>query len=418
MARITSAPAEAVVDSRPMHTGVFAAWHTPSFPALWFSGLLWNVARWISLFTGSYLVYHQSGSTLLVQLVGTAFFAPMFLGGLAGGVIADRMDRRLVLVAQIWIVVAVSAVIGFDCLSGKAEPWHIYPAMALLGCGAVADMTCRRALIADVVGPSLLANAFALESVSMTAGSLAGNLLGGAVIDLAGSGQAFLGAGILCAVAALLLTPVRLDTRREHRLVASVRRQLVDGLCYATRNRALIGVLGVTVVMNVFFYTYMPLVPVFAKRLDVNAFWTGALGGAAGLGALVGAFVIASADRPHRRVAFYCGGTLIALAGLVCFAFANAYALALAALTVAGAGTAGFSTMQSTLVMQTTTAEMRGRAMGALSMAIGTLPIALFVLGAIAEATGPVSALGTSALIGIVALAVCWTKSPALRAAR
>ncbi|HZQ36278.1 MAG TPA: hypothetical protein VFD32_10115, partial [Dehalococcoidia bacterium] len=90
--------------------------------------------------------------------------------------------------------------------------------------------------------------------------------------------------------------------------------------------------------------------------------------------------------------------------------------LALSGLLVAGVGTAGFSTMQATLVLSVSDEAMRGRVMGVLSMAIGSLPLALFALGAIAEATGAVVAVAGSGLLGLAALALCWSLGREMRA--
>lgn len=397
--------------------GVFRTLALPTYPRFFASGGCWNVARWLGLFTASYLVYHQSGSTLLVQLVGAAYFAPLFVGGLLAGVIADRFDWLRLLRLQFWLLAAVSLGIGAVTIGGHVQPWQIYMAMALIGLGGVADLTCRRALIGDLTGPRLLANAMALEAINQTGGSLLGNLLGGAIVDLAGSGEAFCACGLLCALAAVCLVGVHVPPRERGALNrVPLSRQLGSGVRYAAGHRALLGVLGITVVMNVFFYTYLPLVPLFAGRLGVNAFWTGVLGSAAGFGSLAGACLIATADRPAWRVRIYAGGVGLALAALVVFALATVYPLALAGLLVAGAGTAGFSTMQATLVIYVSDEAVRGRVMGVLSMAIGSLPLALFALGAIAEATGAVAAVAGSGLLGLAALALCWSFGREMRA--
>ncbi len=156
--------------------------------------------------------------------------------------------------------------------------------------------------------------------------------------------------------------------------------------------------------------------PVFAKGLGVNAFWTGVLGSAAGYGSLVGACLIATADRRAWRVRLYAGGVGLSLSALIVFAVAAAYPLALAGLLVAGVGTAGFSTMQATLVLSVSEERVRGRVMGVLSMAIGSLPLAMFALGAIAEAAGAAPAVASSGLRGLVALALCWIVSGEMRA--
>nr|HLZ71268.1 MFS transporter [Dehalococcoidia bacterium] len=397
--------------------GALRALALPTYPRFFVSGFFWNTARWLSLFTGSYLVYHQSGSTLLVQLVGAAYFAPLFVGGLAGGVVADRFDRLRVLRLQFWLLVAVALVIGVVVVAGRSQPWQIYLAMVLMGLGGVADLTCRRALIGDLTGAELLGNAFALEAINQTSGTLIGNLLGGAIINVAGSGVAFCASGLCCALAAVCLIGVRVPARaRVAPARAALRAQLAEGLRYTARHRALLGLLSISVVMNVFYFTYLPLVPVFAKGLGVNAFWTGVLGSAAGGGSLLGACLIAAADRRAWRVRLYAGGVGIALSALIVFALATMYPMAFGALIVAGVGMSGFSTMQATLVLSVSEEHVRGRVMGVLSMAIGTLPLAMFALGAIAEASGPVAAVTGSGLLGLAALAACWAAGGEMRA--
>ena len=166
---------------------------------------------------------------------------------------------------------------------------------------------------------------------------------------------------------------------------------------------ALVSVLGTTVLMNAFYFTFTPLVPVFADRLEVNAFWTGLLASASGMGAMLGSFLIA-ARSPRQRGLAYVGGSLVALAFLFVFAAVRWYPTALVALLLAGMGQAGFVTMQSVLVMSTTGTALRGRAMGLLSMAIGTLPFAMVLLGLVAQQVGASAAVLGSVVVGIAAL--------------
>jgi MFS family permease len=395
--------------------GPFAILSIPHYRSLWLSSWTWNISRWLGFFTASYLVYEQSGSTLLVQLVGTAFFAPMFIGGLAGGVIADRFDRRRVLIGQFWFLVALAIVLSIDVASGAVHAWHIYLAMLLLGVGAVSDVTCRRPLIADTAGPEFVRSAFAMEAMSNTGGTLLGNLLGGIAISVAGAGAAFAIIGLLCAIGAYAQFRVPAQRALAKHVRPEVRRELLEGLRFTAKSPALLSVLSVTVVMNTFFYTYSPLVPVFAKHIGVNAFWAGVLGSAAGLGSLTSAFLIAGRYVRLAGVKLYVGGTALGLVALAAFALCRFYPLALVALIVAGTGAAGFSTMQSALVVTTAPAALRGRMMGIVSMAIGVLPFAMLALGLVAQRTGPVIALAASCIAGLGVLAAVWSAGRSMR---
>ncbi|MGE0541389.1 MAG: MFS transporter, partial [Dehalococcoidia bacterium] len=172
--------------------GTFAALAVPFYGRLWMSGWLWNLTRWMGVFLGSYLVTQLTGSPILVQLVGAAFFAPMFFAGALGGVISDRFDRRRTILAQLLILIPIAVGMSLIVIGGGVRVWMIYPFMLAIGLGGVIDMTSRRALVWDFVGEERVTNALALESLSMTGGNMLGSLVGGAVINFIGTGQAFM----------------------------------------------------------------------------------------------------------------------------------------------------------------------------------------------------------------------------------
>ncbi|MGD9889772.1 MAG: MFS transporter [Dehalococcoidia bacterium] len=395
--------------------GTFAALAVPFYGRLWMSGWLWNLTRWMGVFLGSYLVTQLTGSPILVQLVGAAFFAPMFFAGALGGVISDRFDRRRTILAQLLILIPIAVGMSLIVIGGGVRVWMIYPFMLAIGLGGVIDMTSRRALVWDFVGEERVTNALALESLSMTGGNMLGSLVGGAVINFIGTGQAFMVIAVCYVGSFLFLLGVPVETRTASRPArTSILRDIFSGFRLARKDRALVSILGVTVLMNGFYFSFTPLVPVFAERLEVNALFTGLLASASGLGSMIGSFVIA-ARSPHRRGLIYVGGSLIALASLSIFAAAIWYPMAFLALVIAGVGSSGFGTMQSVLVMSTTGPEMRGRAMGLLSMAIGVLPFGMIALGLVAQQAGAPAAVLVSVAVGLSAMLLWNARWPQAR---
>lgn len=383
---------------------------------MWLSGWLWNMTRWMAVFLCSYLINDLTGSPFLVQLAGTAFFAPMFFGGVVGGVISDRFDRRRTILHQLAVLTPVAALMGWLVISGAVRVWMIYPFMLAIGAGGVLDMTSRRALLYDLVGPARITNAMTLESMAQTGGTMLGTLVGGAVINFVGLGQAFILIAVAYAAAWLALAGIPSPAREVAPLRGgSLRRDIAEGLGYVRRTPAIVAILGVTMLMNFFYFSYMPMVPVFAERLGVNAFWAGVLGSATGFGSLAMAFVIA-AHVPHRagRGVVYIGGSAVAMAFLLLFTFAEWYPLALVALLLAGAGQCGFGALQGALILTCSSAEMRGRAMGILSMAIGVLPFGMALLGLVAQEIGSAAAVCASTTTGLALLLLWWRRSPVL----
>jgi hypothetical protein len=155
--------------------------------------------------------------------------------------------------------------------------------------------------------------------------------------------------------------------------------------------------------MNLFYFTFIPMVPVFADRLEVNALLAGILLSSNAFGSMLGTLLIAR-GLPFGRGAIYAGGCFAALVFMSIFAAVDLYPIALLGMTISGAGIAGFATMQSVLVMLNASPEMRGRAMGLLSMAIGALPFSMFFLGLVAQVIGPAAALSGSVALGVAAM--------------
>ena len=392
------------VRSRP---AVFAALEVPSFGYLWASGWCWNATRWMGIFLCSYLINRLTGSPFLVQLVGAAFFAPMFLGGAVAGTFADRFDRRRTILRQLLLLIPIAVLMGVLVTGGAIQTWMVYPFVFAVGLGGVVDMTSRRALVFDLVGPERATNAIALESVSMAGGTTLGALFGGTVINFVGIGEAFFVIAVLYGASYLLLlrvpspAPVRSGGR------TSIIGDLKEGLGAVRRSDALIGILGITVITNLFYFSFMPLVPVFADDMGVNALLAGLLASGTGVGMMLGS--IAWAAWPvRRRGLLYVGGSVLAMVFLFAFAALQWYPLALVLLIAAGFGSSAFGTMQAVLVMTTADPEMRGRAMGILSMAIGGLPFGMIGLGLLAQAIGPTTAVMVAVAVGLVVTAL-WT---------
>ena len=340
----------------------------------------------------------------------------MLLGGLVG-VLVDRFDRRRTVLFQTAYVLPTSTALAALILSGRIDAWMVYPLVLVIGVGNVIDITARRALLFDLVGRHRLTSALSLEAASLSMGTLLSGLLGGALIDTLGIGEAFLLSSALYAAAFLLMSlvptlPARIVPGASN--PSSPRRDLHDLLQVLRSNRALVSILGITTLVNIFFWTFPPLIPVFADDLGVGAFLAGLLASAPGFGMVVGSSLIA-ARRPGRRGRIFVLGSSFAMALLAAFALIPWYPGAFLALVAVGLAIAGFSTMQSVLALEVSSPDMRGRAVGMVSMAIGALPFGMLLLGLLAEAVGPAAAVAASGFAGLAALLVWISFRPEVR---
>lgn len=416
--RVTAADRVADKDDQGRQTSSFTV---PGYRWLWITGLLWHGARWMAVFGTAYRVNEQTGDPLLVQLVGTAFMAPMFLGGPIAGMITDRFDRSCTVIRVLMVLIPLSGFMGLAVGTDQAPIGLSYLYVMCIGAGNVVDMTSRRSLAFELAGPRRISNTAALETLALHSGTMFGTLVGGAILEVLNTTAVYLGLALvyLLAVSSFVMARQRAGWKlstaeRVERPVTSLTEDLRAGIGLLRTNHLLRQFLMATVLMNFFYYAFMPLVPRFAEDLGVGAFLAGLLAAAVGMGTMTGAVVIARLQ-PGRRGLLHILGSLGAMAMLVVFANMTWYPAAFAALFAAGLLGSGFSTTQSALVITLVDESLRGRALGALSMAIGALPFGMFSLGLLAQRTDPQMALTISVSTGFVILVAWQAARPHLR---
>ncbi len=364
-----------------------------------------------------WLVLDMTGSPFLVALVGFFGMIPLLLFGAFGGVLADRVDRRKLLISTQFINLVAGVVMLVLLLTDIAQYWHSYIVVLVSGLGWAFDMPARRSMVMDVTGRGGVTNAMALDSVGMHASRMLGPAIAGFLIQAVGIAGGYFVIVALYLVAILLMMGLRLPPREIQATSHSITRNLAEGFVYVRSNRVILGTVIVTVLMNLLLFPYMQMVPVIAKEtLNVGPGLMGILMGADGLGAIIGSVAIASFGqlRYHGRV--YLGGSMIGLILVLAFAASQWFAVSLPILVLLGLGTAGFGTMQATIVVISSSDEMRGRALGVISLAIGVGPIGALLIGALAETTSPASGITIFAILGILSLSAVSLLMPELRA--
>ena len=385
---------------------IFGSLRVPHFAALYASGWVFNMSRWGLAFLGAFVINQETGSPRLVQLTGTVMWGPLLFAGLAGGALADRFDRRSLVLGLFLTMAPLAAGVGLIEIGGRLQPWMIFAAMLVVGLGWVIDMTARRALIFDIVGPDRINNAMALETVSVASGLALGSLVAGSVVDLLGVGYAYLAIAGLVVIAAILMSTVPRQPPAHPRAGEPFLKSVVAGFRSLPGNPALVSILGVTVTVNLFHFPFFPIVQVIGERLGASPSAIGGLSAATGVGMMLSGLWVATAS-PHRgRVYVY--GPATAMVVMLGFALFQHYTLVLLSLLIAAVGLGFFGSTQGALIMTSVDDAMRGRALGLLSTAIGSLPIGMYALGELAEAIGASAAVIAFNVTGFVVL-IAWT---------
>jgi MFS family permease len=387
---------------RALHFADLSILHNRDFLWLWAAGGLSNASRWMETGVLGWLILGLTDSPWYVALVGVARSAPLLAFGLFAGLIADRTNRWAVMLCTQAVNAVVTGVILLLLLFGTIQPWHVLLVAFILGCGTILDMPSRRSLIYDLVGPQQVVSAMSLETINNTVGKFLGPLIGGLMIEMTGFAGVYL---LLMAVYLLALgfiLQVKINLPGPPGTAQPIWQSLLTGLQYSLQNRVVLGVLCITVIMNALAFSYVQLLPVVARDyLRVGPGLMGLLASADGLGTLVGALLLAALRNLPSHGRIFALGALLELISLMGFAASPWYALSCLLLFGVGLGNAGFSTMQSTIILLSAAPGMRGRAVGVLGLCIGSTPLGLLELGALAAVIGAPAAIGLNAAIGL-----------------
>ena len=371
-------------------------------PVLLVSSWLWHLTRWDGLFLGTYLVTHLGGPPIANQFVGVAMFAPMLLGSY----VSSRNDfapRKLVFVTEL-VLLPISVLMTVLVGTGAVQMWMVYPFELAYGFGGMVNMTAQRELLFRIAGPQRSTRVLNTELTGMASAMMLGPLVGGVTIAAFGLGVAFALPAVLLALSAPLLWISTRGLPAELPRAAPSGRGMTD-LRLLRRSRVLVVILLVTVICNLCYFAFMPLVPVIAKHLNAGAVMAGVIGATAGVVQLV--ITAALVLRPLRRpLSAYTFGVALCLCCLAILAYTPVLTVALLTLGVAGIGQALFGATQATLPVAAVAPHERAAALGLLTTTIGlALPTGMVVLGVTSSLLGAQLAMLVSALVGLLALA-------------
>ena len=259
-----------------------------------------------------YLIFRLTDSAFQVGLIAVFLNVPRPTLALITGLLADLLDRRRLLIGAYATYSVLAMSILLLLITGYIQPWHIFIAVLVQGAARVTDDPARRTVMFDLAGSEHITGAMSLETMTNNWGRILGPLAGGILIAWTG----FIGAyGVIVAfdlLALSLITRMRLPYRTEsNRFDWSMMRGLREGLEHCTRNRMVLGVLSMSLIVNALVFPIQYFIPVIASDLLlVGPVLGGLLGSAEGIGTLIGATVIGTKRdiRYHGRL--FCAGAL------------------------------------------------------------------------------------------------------------
>jgi MFS family permease len=331
------------------------------FGLFWLSLLFSAVGSQISTVAVAWQVYEITNSPFQLGLTGLLRALPVMILSLPGGVLADRMDRRKLLIITQSLAALLALALGLLTSTGEIRVWHIYAVTFLSGAVGIFDAPARTAMIPALVSAEQLASAYALNITWRQIATLGGPFIGGVVISVLGISPAYyIDAGSFLAVI-ICLAFMRRQVKPAREQKESPLQSVRAGFTFIRENSVILGLMSMDTCVQ-FFGAYRSMMPAFARDiLGTGPAGLGALLGVPALGALAGSGMVLAAGNPRRKGRLIIGVTLIYTIGLICFALSRSLALSLLIVFCLGLVDAIGETLRDTLVQLTTPDRMRGR---------------------------------------------------------
>ncbi|MBW6499237.1 MAG: MFS transporter [Bacteroidales bacterium] len=349
------------------------------------------IGTWVQNIAMSWLVYRLTGSALLLGTVVFALQIPSLFITPFAGVLADRWNRRKIIILTQVLAMLVAFFLAWMVLTDRITVTWIITIAVFNGIILAFDTPFRQAFVPDIITqPEDLGNAIALNSSLYNLARFIGPPIGGLLISLVGEGWCFFinGASFVAVIAGLLAIQIEKTIRRQR--AGSIIQQLVEGLKYAWHFRSLRYLLLLLIFSSFFGLPFQALMPIFAADiLKGDAQMLGFLTGALGAGALSGALFLASRKNLMTVPALTFRTALMFALGLAIFALSPLKALSMLALVVTGFGMIVHFNATNTLLQSIADEEKRGRIVSLYSLTfMGITPLGSLAAGALADYIG------------------------------
>ncbi len=373
------------------------------FALFWSGALISNIGTWLQNVALSWLIWEITRSAFWVSMVTFAQFSPTLLFGLFAGLVADRRDRRRVLLVTQTTAMTLAFALAAVTLTGHARVSTLLPVIALAGIAMAFNAPSFQAIIPDLVPPRLIIDAVSLNSAQFSGARVVGPALGGLLLATAGAGWAFFanGASFLAVIVALLL----IRTDKQAPPTSTGARALFGGVRSARQTPAIATLLGTTAIVSLFGAPVIALLPVMAGDvLGLGEKGYGGLFALFSIGAVCGALATGTVVRRFGMRASTTVGLGVLAALIAAFGFSRA--LPISGLLLAGIGALYTMSVSATSTgLQTTVpAGKRGRVMSLYMMAWGGLyPVGAVIAGLVADELGAATTLKLMAVPLIVA---------------
>jgi len=358
-----------------------------------------------------WLVLELTNSPLKLGVVTAATSIPTFLFTLYAGAVADRGDKRRIILWANVVALASAVTLGTLTQTGLVTYPMVLAVAFALGTASAFEVPTRQSFFVELVGKEDLPNAIALNSMQFNATRIVGPAVAGWMIGIVGTAACFFANGVSYLFVIASLLGMRLPPFKRPPPSGDALENIREGLAYIRSVRPVRTLVCLIAAMSVLGFPYVMLLPVFARDvLDVGAKGLGALAAATGLGALTGGLALAAAGGRFRRGRLMAAGALACCAAIFGFASSRSFPLSLALLAAVGFSMALTTASANALLQSVVPDHLRGRVMSVyVFMFVGTAPLGALQAGAVSKWLGaPVALQAGAVVLAITLLAAAW----------
>jgi MFS family permease len=402
-----------------LRNGPLRSFTSQPFCMFWIASFISQVSFSMMLLTRGWLILDMTNSPFLVTTVNAIAFIPGSLASPFTGVIADRFDRKKILLVGETATFLTLLILAIIEIQNLTQVWHVFFLTTLNGIAFGLIMPTRPSLVPNLVGEKNVVNGMALYTMLISASLLFGPMLAGYVIDSFSIGIALLIGSLILIPGFIFLLMLNIPPRENNPNRTenkSFVKDLSEGATYVLANPSMIGLLLIALIASAFATPYLTLLPVIARDVfNTGPNGLGMLGSGAGAGSLIGALMLAFLSNAKRIRRFLIIGAVAM--GPILTLFALSPILILGVITIFFVGIIIQITLTSniTLVQMESHDYMRGRIMGIRYVLMTSGPVGMLLLGITAELFGAPIALLLMSFMALLFAVLVIARFPKMR---
>jgi len=390
-------------------SGRFSAFRYRDFRLYWIGHFVSLTGTWMQQAAQGWLVLRLTDSAFYLGLVSTAASLPILFFTLFGGVLADRFEKRTLLLLTQGASVLPALLLGYFTMSGRIDVWLVTGLVFCLGVVNSLDIPVRQSFLIDLVTPESLHHAIALNAAAFNGARMLGPAVAGFLIGWAGLHVCFWLNALSFGASLFVLYRIRPVERGRPADAGGVFRRMGEGFRHLRADPPTFFLMGLVSVVSLFGLPYATQMPVFARDvLHLDSGGYGLLMGTIGMGALSGALYLAFRVRRGGRRTIHAGGSVFALAMIV-FARSGSMPLSVIMLFLTGFSAVVLIASINITIQRRVPDHLRGRTMSIYTtLFLGMFPLGALLVGTSAEMVGVRAAVTANGLICAAAVAFSW----------